>query len=115
MYFFSALPKHAAVQPYIWLFGLSVRILSGSTGNTSRKRGVDDERNEANQTLARSQHRDSPAKRNVTVECYAVVGTRKKSDRLFVRKRRRGPASGMVAPRDRLETTRYKRFALRRE
>jgi len=55
MYFFSAVPKHAAVQPYIWLFGLSVRIMSGSTDNTSRKRGVDDERSEANQALALSQ------------------------------------------------------------
>jgi hypothetical protein len=41
MSFFSAVPKHAAVQPYICLFGLSVRIMSGSTGNTSRKPGLE--------------------------------------------------------------------------
>jgi hypothetical protein len=104
MYFFSALPKRAAVQPYPWLSGLSVRFLSGSTGNTSRKRGVDDERhqaNQANQALARGQHCDSPVKRNVRVECHAVVGTRKKSDRFICQ----GPASQSIrvlAPSERI-------------
>jgi hypothetical protein len=82
MYLFSTLPRHAAEQPYIWPFGLSVRILSGSTGNTSRKRGVDDERNEANQTnqaLARSRRRDSPVKHNARVECHAGVAADQES------------------------------------